>query len=60
MMTVGLAVLPTATTAVQLAISAGLFAIGFGSSYPVFAAYVMQDIGESATRGRLWRDPRGV
>ena len=47
MMTVGLAVLPTATTAAQLAISAGLFAIGFGSSYPVFAAYVMQDIGET-------------
>ena len=47
MMTVGLAVLPMATTAVHLSISAGLFAIGFGSSYPVFAAYVMQDIGET-------------
>ena len=47
MMTVGLAVLPMATTAVHMSISAGLFAIGFGSSYPVFAAYVMQDIGET-------------
>jgi MFS family permease len=47
MMTLGLTVLPMATTGVHLAISAGLFAIGFGSSYPVFAAYVMQDIGES-------------
>jgi MFS family permease len=47
MMAVGLAVLPMATTAVHLAISAGLFAIGFGSSYPVFAAYVMQDVGET-------------
>lgn len=47
MMTLGLAVLPLATTAVHLSISAGLFAIGFGSSYPVFASYVMQDIGET-------------
>ncbi len=47
MMTLGLAVLPMATTAVHLSISAGLFAIGFGSSYPVFAAYVMQDVGET-------------
>ncbi len=47
MIAVGLAVLPMATTAVHLAISAGLFAIGFGSSYPVFAAYVMQDVGET-------------
>lgn len=47
MITVGLAVLPLATSAVHLAISAGLFAIGFGSSYPVFAAYVMQDVGET-------------
>ena len=47
MMTLGLAVLPLATTALHLSISAGLFAIGFGSSYPVFAAYVMQDIGET-------------
>ena len=28
-------------------VSAGLFAVGFGSSYPVFAAYVMQDVGET-------------
>ena len=47
MMAVGLAVLPMAVTAVHLSISAGLFAIGFGSAYPVFAAYVMQDIGET-------------
>ncbi len=47
MMTLGLAVLPLATTAVHLSLSAGLFAIGFGSSYPVFAAYVMQDVGET-------------
>jgi MFS family permease len=47
MMAVGLAVLPFATTALHLAVSAGLFAIGFGSSYPVFAAYVMQDVGET-------------
>ena len=47
MMAVGLAVLPFATTALHLVLSAGLFAIGFGSSYPVFAAYVMQDVGET-------------
>ena len=47
MMALGLAVLPMAVTAVHLSISAGLFAIGFGSAYPVFAAYVMQDIGET-------------
>lgn len=47
MMALGLAVLPMATTALHLSISAGVFAIGFGSSYPVFAAYVMQDIGET-------------
>ena len=47
MMAVGLAVLPFATSRWQLALSAGLFAIGFGSSYPVFAAYVMQDVGET-------------
>lgn len=47
MMAVGLAVLPFATTRGHLALSAGLFAIGFGSSYPVFAAYVMQDVGET-------------
>ncbi len=47
MMTLGLTVLPMSTTAAHLSISAGLFAIGFGSSYPVFAAYVMQDIGET-------------
>ncbi len=47
MIAVGLAVLPMATTAMHLALSAGLFAIGFGSSYPVFAAYVMQDVGET-------------
>jgi MFS family permease len=47
MMAVGLAVLPFATTAAHLAVSASLFAVGFGSSYPVFAAYVMQDVGET-------------
>ena len=47
MIALGLAVLPLATTAWHLAISAGLFAVGFGSSYPVFAAYVMQDVGET-------------
>lgn len=47
MMTCGLAVLPLATTALHLIVSAGLFAVGFGSSYPVFAAYVMQDVGET-------------
>jgi MFS family permease len=47
MIALGLAVLPLATTAIHLSISAGLFAIGFGSSYPVFASYVMQDVGET-------------
>jgi MFS family permease len=47
MMALGLAVLPLATTALHLVISAALFAMGFGSSYPVFAAYVMQDVGET-------------
>jgi MFS family permease len=47
MMAVGLGVMPFATVRWHLALSAGLFAIGFGSSYPVFAAYVMQDVGET-------------
>jgi MFS family permease len=47
MMAVGLAVLPFATGLWHLVLSAGLFAIGFGSSYPMFAAYVMQDVGET-------------
>jgi MFS family permease len=47
MMTCGLAVLPFATTGLHLVASAALFAVGFGSSYPVFAAYVMQDVGET-------------
>jgi MFS family permease len=46
----GLALLPPATTATGLMLSAGVFAVGFGTSYPVFAAYVMQDVGE-ARRG---------
>jgi MFS family permease len=47
MMAIGLAVLPFARTASHLALSAGFFAVGFGSAYPVFAAYVMQDVGET-------------
>jgi MFS family permease len=47
MMAVGLAVLPFVTTFWHLVLSAALFAVGFGSSYPVFAAYVMQDVGET-------------
>ncbi len=46
----GLALLPPATTAGGLILSASVFAVGFGTSYPVFAAYVLQDIGE-ARRG---------
>jgi MFS family permease len=47
MMTIGLAVLPFVTTFWHMVVSASLFAVGFGSSYPVFAAYVMQDVGET-------------
>jgi MFS family permease len=47
MITAGLAVLPFVTTFWYMVLSASLFAIGFGSSYPVFAAYVMQDVGET-------------
>jgi MFS family permease len=47
MITAGLAVLPFATTFWHMVLSASLFAVGFGSSYPVFAAYVMQDVGET-------------
>jgi MFS family permease len=47
MMALGLAVLPLAVNAAHLIISASLFAVGFGSSYPVFAAYVLQDVGET-------------
>ncbi|HEX7087011.1 MAG TPA: MFS transporter [Vicinamibacterales bacterium] len=46
----GLALLPPATTAAGLILSASVFAVGFGTSYPVFAAYVLQDISE-ARRG---------
>ena len=45
-MALGLCILPWATTRALLMVSAGIFAIGFGTSYPVFAAYVMQDIPE--------------
>ena len=47
MMAFGLGLLPFAHSARGLMLSAAVFAIGFGTSYPVFAAYVMQDIGES-------------
>jgi MFS family permease len=47
MMTLGLAVLPIAVSSIHLVVSASLFAVGFGSAYPVFAAYVMQDVGET-------------
>ena len=47
MMALGLSVLPFVTTFWHLVASASLFAVGFGSSYPVFAAYVMQDVGET-------------
>jgi MFS family permease len=47
MMAFGLGLLPLAHSARGLMLSAAVFAIGFGTSYPVFAAYVMQDIGES-------------
>ena len=47
MMAIGLAVLPFVTMFWHLVASAALFAVGFGSSYPVFAAYVMQDVGET-------------
>lgn len=43
LMAIGLAILPAATTAAVLALSAAVFGLGFGTSYPVFAAYVMQD-----------------
>jgi MFS family permease len=45
-MALGLCVLPWATTRGMLIASAAVFALGFGTSYPVFAAYVMQDIPE--------------
>ena len=46
-MAIGLAILPVAHTSLVLALSAAVFALGFGTSYPVFAAYVMQDIDAS-------------
>lgn len=46
----GLALLPSATTPMGLMLSASVFAVGFGTSYPVFAAYVLQDVSE-ARRG---------
>lgn len=46
-MAAGLALLPVARSAQMLALSAAVFGLGFGTSYPMFAAYVMQDVPES-------------
>lgn len=45
---VGLAVLALPATRTSLIVSASLFGLGFGTAYPVYAAYVMRDI--DATR----------
>lgn len=50
LMALGLAILPLAHSALALALSAGVFGLGFGTSYPVFAAYVMQDV-QASRRG---------
>ncbi len=46
-MALGMAVLPIATTRGGLMVAAALFAVGFGTAYPAFAAWVMQDVGET-------------
>jgi MFS family permease len=46
-MAVGMAVLPFAATRAGLMTAAALFAVGFGTAYPAFAAWVMQDVGET-------------
>jgi MFS family permease len=46
-MAAGMAVLPLATTRGGLMGAAALFAAGFGTAYPAFAAWVMQDVSEA-------------
>jgi MFS family permease len=46
LMAVGLAILPFARSGIGLAASAAVFALGFGTSYPIFAAYALQDVHE--------------
>jgi MFS family permease len=43
-MTFGMVALTLSDTRLGLALSAALFAIGFGTAYPAFAAYVMQGV----------------
>lgn len=46
-MALGMAALPLAATRNGLMGAAALFAAGFGTAYPAFAAWVMQDVGEA-------------
>jgi MFS family permease len=46
-MALGMTALPLATTRAGLMGAAALFAMGFGTAYPAFAAWVMQDVSES-------------
>jgi MFS family permease len=41
----GLAVLPFADTRAALMLSAAVFGVGFGTAYPVFAAYATREVG---------------
>jgi MFS family permease len=41
----GLAVLPFADTRAALMLSAAIFGVGFGTAYPVFAAYATREVG---------------
>jgi len=47
---IGVAALALSSTRAGLVASAAIFALGFGTAYPAFAAWVMRDVGE-ARRG---------
>jgi MFS family permease len=57
---VGVAALALSSTRAGLMASAAIFALGFGTAYPAFAAWVMRDVGEARRGAGVRRDPRGI
>jgi MFS family permease len=45
-MTMGLLLLTTASSAAHFVAAAAVFGVGYGTAYPVFAAYVTHAVGE--------------
>ena len=56
----GMALLAVGGTMFWLVTSAVVFGLGFGTAYPVFAAYVMEHVDPPPPRRRLRRHPGRV